>query len=67
MLFRSTKEQIEEILVFALEMRRRVKEQLKKLGGMEFYAVSYTHLDVYKRQLQNRIRFPARPCGSVTS
>ena len=30
-----TKEQIEEILVFALEMRRRVKEQLKKLGGME--------------------------------
>ncbi len=30
-----TKSQIEEILVFALEMRR-VKEQLKKLGGMEF-------------------------------
>ena len=29
------KSQIEEILVFALEMRR-VKEQLKKLGGMEF-------------------------------
>ena len=28
-----TKEQIEEILVFALEMRRRVKEQLKKLGS----------------------------------
>ena len=30
-----TKSQIEEILVFALEMRR-VKEQLKKLGDMEF-------------------------------
>ena len=30
-----TKSQIGEILVFALEMRR-VKEQLKKLGGMEF-------------------------------
>ena len=30
-----TKSQIEEIPVFALEMRR-VKEQLKKLGGMEF-------------------------------
>ena len=28
-----TKEQLEEILKFALEMRRRVKEQLKKLGG----------------------------------
>ena len=36
-----TKEQIEEILVFALEMRRRVKEQLKKLGGMEFYDVNF--------------------------
>lgn len=37
-----TKEQIEEILVFALEMRRRVKEQLKKLGGMEFYDVNFS-------------------------
>ncbi len=34
-----TKEEIEEVLVFALEMRRRVKEQLKKIGGMEFYDV----------------------------
>lgn len=30
-----TKEELEEIIRFALEMRRRVKEQLKKLGGME--------------------------------
>ena len=29
-----TKEQLEEILQLSLEMRRRVKEQLKKLGGM---------------------------------
>ena len=29
-----SKEQLEEILKLALEMRRRVKEQLKKLGGM---------------------------------
>ena len=40
-----TKEQIEEILVFALEMRRRVKEQLKKLGGMEFYDVNFSYID----------------------
>ena len=26
---------------FALEMRRRVKEQLKKIGGMEFYDVNF--------------------------
>lgn len=40
-----TKEQLEEILKFALEMRRRVKEQLKKLGGMEFYDVNFSYID----------------------
>lgn len=40
-----TKEQLEEILKFALEMRRRVKEQLKKLGGMEFYDVNFSYVD----------------------
>ena len=40
-----TKEQLEEILKIALEMRRRVKEQLKKLGGMEFYDVNFSYID----------------------
>ena len=40
-----TKEQLEEILVLALELRRRVKEQLKKLGGMEFYDVNFSYID----------------------
>lgn len=40
-----TKKEIEEILRFALEMRRRVKEQLKKLGGMEFYDVNFSYID----------------------
>ena len=40
-----TKEQLEEILQIALEMRRRVKEQLKKLGGMEFYDVNFSYID----------------------
>ena len=39
------KDQLEEILKFALEMRRRVKEQLKKLGGMEFYDVNFSYID----------------------
>ena len=39
------KEDIEEILQLALEMRRRVKEQLKKLGGMEFYDVNFSYID----------------------
>ena len=40
-----TKEQLEEILRLSLEMRRRVKEQLKKLGGMEFYDVNFSYID----------------------
>lgn len=41
-----TKEQLEEVLQLALEMRRRVKEQLKKLGGMEFYDVNFFYIDM---------------------
>lgn len=41
-----TKEQLEEILQISLEMRRRVKEQLKKLGGMEFYDVNFSYIDL---------------------
>lgn len=40
-----TKEQVEEALIISLEMRRRVKEQLKKLGGMEFYDVNFSYID----------------------
>ena len=41
-----TKEDVEEILTISLEMRRRVKEQLKKLGGMEFYDVNFSYIDM---------------------
>lgn len=40
-----TKEELEEIIRIALEMRRRVKEQLKKIGGMEFYDVNFSYID----------------------
>jgi len=39
------KENIAEIVTLALEMRRRVKEQLKKIGGMEFYDVNFSYID----------------------
>lgn len=39
------KEDIEEILRYALVGRRRVKEQLKKIGGMEFYDVHFSYID----------------------
>ena len=41
-----SKEDLEEILVLALEMRRRVKEQLKKIGGMEFYDINFSYIDL---------------------
>ena len=41
-----SKEDIEEILVYALEGRRRVKEQLKKLGGMEFYDTQFSYINL---------------------
>nr|WP_307990086.1 protease Lon-related BREX system protein BrxL [uncultured Niameybacter sp.] len=39
------KEDVEEVLRFALECRRRVKEQLKKIGGMEFYDINFSYID----------------------
>ena len=40
-----SKEELEEVIQISLEMRRRVKEQLKKLGGMEFYDVNFSYID----------------------
>ena len=40
-----SKEDLEEVVKISLEMRRRVKEQLKKLGGMEFYDVNFSYID----------------------
>jgi ATP-dependent Lon protease len=40
-----TKEGIEEIIKISLELRRRVKEQMKKIGGMEFYDVNFSYID----------------------
>lgn len=40
-----TKEDIKEYLEFALEMRRRVKEQLKRIGGIEFWDTNFSYID----------------------
>ena len=40
-----TKDEMEEIVQISLELRRRVKEQLKKIGGMEFYDVNFSYID----------------------
>jgi ATP-dependent Lon protease len=44
------KEAVRRCLDYALETRRRVKEQLKKIGGMEFYDVHFSYLDQETRE-----------------
>ena len=40
-----TKEDVRDALIYALRVRRRIKEQLKKIGGMEFYDVHFSYID----------------------
>ena len=40
-----TKEDLRAFLVLAMEMRRRVKEQLKRIGGMEFWDTNFSYID----------------------
>jgi ATP-dependent Lon protease len=41
-----TKDELREYVELALEMRRRVKEQLKKRGSFEFYKTSFSYIDL---------------------
>ena len=40
-----TRDETEEYLAYAMEMRRRVKEQLKKMGGLEYWDTSFSYID----------------------
>ena len=40
------KEAVRECLEYALEGRRRIKEQLKRIGGMEFFDVHFSYIDL---------------------
>ena len=40
-----TKEDVRRYLIWAIEMRRRVKEQLKRIGGMEFWDTNFSYID----------------------
>jgi ATP-dependent Lon protease len=58
------KEEIEEVLRFALEMRRRVKEQLKKIGGMEFYDVNFSYIDLEESR-EEYVPVPEQGTGTL--
>lgn len=55
---------IQEILTISLEMRRRVKEQLKKLGGMEFYDVNFSYIDMDDMS-EHYVSVPEQGCGKL--
>lgn len=58
------KEAVREVLEYALILRRRVKEQLKKLGGMEFYDVHFSYID--KDTLEERfVSVPEQSSGKL--
>ncbi|ATD55565.1 protease Lon-related BREX system protein BrxL [Clostridium chauvoei] len=59
-----SKEDIEEILRYALVGRRRVKEQLKKIGGMEFYDVHFSYIDNETME-EDFISVPEQGSGSL--
>ncbi|AWE08577.1 ATP-dependent Lon protease [Lysinibacillus sp. 2017] len=59
-----TREDIEEVLKYALEGRRRVKEQLKKIGGMEFYDVMFSYLDKETMQ-EEHVAVPEQGGGKL--
>ncbi|MGL4873468.1 MAG: protease Lon-related BREX system protein BrxL [Clostridium sp.] len=58
------KEDIEEILRYALVGRRRVKEQLKKIGGMEFYDVHFSYINNETME-EEFISVPEQGSGSL--
>lgn len=59
-----TKDEVAEVLELALEMRRRVKEQLKKLGGMEFYDVNFSYIDMEDNQ-EHYVSVPEQGGGKL--
>jgi len=52
-----TKEEIRGYLIIAMEMRRRVKEQLKRIGGMEFWDTNFSYIDK-ETQEENYVGLP---------
>lgn len=58
------KEAVRRCLEYALEARRRVKEQLKKIGGMEFYDVHFSYIDLETKE-ERFINVPEQGGGSL--
>ena len=58
------KDAVRRCLEYALEARRRVKEQLKKIGGMEFFDVHFSYIDLETME-EKFISVPEQGGGSL--
>ena len=56
-----SKAEVEEYLAYAMEGRRRVKEQLKKMGGLEYWDTTFSYVD---RQSGQETFVPVAEMGS---
>ena len=59
-----SREELQEYLAYAMEMRRRVKEQLKKMGGLEYWDTSFSFIDKESGQ-ETFVYVPEMGGGSV--
>src|SRR6201998_3413877 len=59
-----TKDAVRRCLEYALESRRRVKEQLKKIGGMEFFDFHFSFIDTETLE-EKYITVPERGGGRL--
>jgi len=59
-----SKEDVRWALTYALRVRRRVKEQLKKIGGMEFYDVHFSYIDLESLEEQF-VTLPEQSSGTL--
>jgi len=61
-----TKEEAAELMELALEGRRRVKEQLKKMGSFEFHQTSFSYIDNDTRE-ERFVGVPEQGGGEAVS
>lgn len=59
-----TQEEVSEYLEYALEGRRRVKEQLKKMGGLEYWAVNFSYI-AHETRVETFVTVPEQTAGGL--
>jgi ATP-dependent Lon protease len=59
-----TKEELAEYLTLAMEMRRRVKEQLRKMGGLEYWNTAFSYVDLETGE-EHFVSVPEQAAGGL--